>query len=115
VTQSLDWVHHRRALSGINSEKDADGNRNTERQHDRRTGHDGLLIRDEVNNDLRDHEPDDYAEQSAHTREHHGLDQERRMPISRVRSVTVASMMFMIPIPPTKSEIAAIVPRMMLN
>ena len=37
------------------------------------------------------------------------------MPISRVRSVTVASMMFMMPMPPTKSEIAAIVPRMMLN
>ena len=38
-----------------------------------------------------------------------------RMPISRVRSVTVASMMFMIPMPPTRSEIDAIVPRMMLN
>ncbi len=31
----------------------------------------------------------------------------RRMPISRVRCVTLASMMFMIPIPPTRSEIAA--------
>ena len=39
----------------------------------------------------------------------------RRMPISRVRSVTVASMMFMMPMPPTRSEIEAIVPRMMLN
>ena len=37
------------------------------------------------------------------------------MPISRVRSVTVASMMFMMPMPPTMSEMAAIVPRMMLN
>ena len=36
----------------------------------------------------------------------------RRMPISRVRSVTVASMMFMMPMPPTNSEIEAIVPRM---
>ena len=34
----------------------------------------------------------------------------RRMPISRVRSVTVASMMFMMPMPPTRSEIEAIVP-----
>ena len=34
----------------------------------------------------------------------------RRMPISRVRSVTVASMMFMIPMPPTTSEIDAIEP-----
>ena len=33
-----------------------------------------------------------------------------RMPISRVRSVTVTSMMFMIPMPPTISEIAAIPP-----
>ena len=30
-----------------------------------------------------------------------------RMPISRVRSVTVTSMMFMTPMPPTSSEIAA--------
>ncbi len=30
-----------------------------------------------------------------------------RMPISRVRSVTVTSMMFMTPIPPTSSEIPA--------
>ena len=29
-----------------------------------------------------------------------------RMPISRVRSVTVTSMMFMMPMPPTSSEIA---------
>ena len=32
----------------------------------------------------------------------------RRMPISRVRSITVASTMFMMPMPPTSSEIAAI-------
>ena len=32
----------------------------------------------------------------------------RRMPISRVRSVTVASMMFMMPMPPTTSEMLAI-------
>ena len=30
-----------------------------------------------------------------------------RMPISRVRSVTVTSMMFMMPMPPTTSEMAA--------
>ena len=30
-----------------------------------------------------------------------------RMPISRVRSVTLTSMMFMTPMPPTSSEIAA--------
>ena len=33
-----------------------------------------------------------------------------RIPISRVRSVTVTSMMFMIPIPPTTSEMPAIAP-----
>ncbi len=33
-----------------------------------------------------------------------------RMPISRVRSVTVTSMMFITPMPPTSSEIAAIEP-----
>ena len=34
-----------------------------------------------------------------------------RMPISRVRSRTETSMMFMIPIPPTINEIEAIPPR----
>ena len=33
-----------------------------------------------------------------------------RMPISRVRSVTETSMMFITPIPPTSSEIAATAP-----
>ena len=32
----------------------------------------------------------------------------RRTPISRVRSMTLASMMFMMPMPPTSSEIEAI-------
>jgi len=39
----------------------------------------------------------------------------RRMPISFVRSVTVASMMFMIPIPPTTSANAAMQTMMKLN
>ena len=34
-----------------------------------------------------------------------------RMPISRVRSVTETIMMFMMPMPPTMSEMAAILPR----
>ena len=38
-----------------------------------------------------------------------------RMPISRVRSVTVTSMMFMTPIPPTSSEIAATAPSSSVN
>ena len=38
----------------------------------------------------------------------------RRMPISRVRSVTVTSMMFMMPMPPTSSEMAAMPPSTML-
>ena len=33
-----------------------------------------------------------------------------RMPISRVRSVTVTSMMFMMPMPPTSREMAAMPP-----
>ena len=39
----------------------------------------------------------------------------RRIPISRVRSVTVASMMFMMPMPPTTSEIAAMSPMKSMN
>ena len=38
-----------------------------------------------------------------------------RMPISRVRSVTVTNMMFMTPIPPTKSEIPATAPSNSVN
>ena len=38
-----------------------------------------------------------------------------RMPISRVRSVTVTNMMFMTPIPPTKSEIPATAPSSSVN
>ncbi|MBK7190283.1 MAG: hypothetical protein IPH86_16825, partial [bacterium] len=34
-----------------------------------------------------------------------------RMPISRVRSVTVTSMMFMMPMPPTSSEMPAMAAR----
>ena len=39
----------------------------------------------------------------------------RRTPISRVRSSTVASMMFMIPMPPTTREMAAMEPSTMLK
>jgi len=39
----------------------------------------------------------------------------RRMPISRVRSVMVASMMFMMPMPPTIREIAAMEPSTMFE
>ena len=38
-----------------------------------------------------------------------------RIPISRVRSVTVTSMMFITPIPPTSSEIAATAPSRIVN
>ncbi len=38
-----------------------------------------------------------------------------RRPISRVRSVTETSMMFMMPIPPTRSEIPAMPPKKMVN
>ena len=41
--------------------------------------------------------------------------QARRMPISRVRSEIVASMMLMIPIPPTRSEMLAIDPNTRLK
>ncbi len=38
-----------------------------------------------------------------------------RMPISRVRSVTETSMMFMMPMPPTSSEMPAMAPRKAVN
>ena len=39
----------------------------------------------------------------------------RRMPISRMRSVTLVSIMFMMPMPPTKSEMPATAPMMSEN
>ena len=38
-----------------------------------------------------------------------------RMPISRVRSVTLTSMMFMMPMPPTTREMPAIAPKNAVN
>ena len=38
-----------------------------------------------------------------------------RMPISRVRSLTLTSMMFMMPMPPTNSEMAAMPPSMRVS
>ena len=38
-----------------------------------------------------------------------------RMPISRVRSVTDTSMMFIMPMPPTSSEMLAMPVRMMMT
>ena len=37
-----------------------------------------------------------------------------RMPISRVRSVTDTSMIFIMPMPPTKREMAAMAPKKMV-
>ena len=39
----------------------------------------------------------------------------RRIPISLVRSLTLASMMFIMPIPPTNKEMAAVVPKTKLK
>ena len=65
------------------------------------------------------HAPDDDARESAEQRQRDGFDEElradvaprapmaMRMPISRVRSVTLTSMMFMTPMPPTTRLMAA--------
>ena len=68
-------------------------------------------------------DPDHPADQAEHRRFGQELDQDvpprapsaLRRPISRVRSVTETSMMFMIPIPPTSSEMAAMPPRKMVS
>ena len=69
---------------------------------------------------LGDAQPERDADHAAHDRQRQRLDQELgedvdrgcaptaiRSPISRVRSVTLTSMMFMIPMPPTSSDTAA--------
>ena len=59
-------------------------------------------------NDERQQDADHDARRSTGDAEEDRLDQElQRMPISRVRSVTETSRIFMIPIPPTRSEIDA--------
>ena len=74
---------------------------------------------EQAGQDLRRDDPERRAQHAAGQAEHDGLDQELpedrprrapsalRMPISRVRSVTETSMMFMTPMPPTSSDSAA--------
>ena len=111
----------------VDAEQDADANGDAECHEHRLRRDNRLLIRDEVNDYPRNPYAQKHACQATDPGEEHALDEKmlddvaalapsaRRIPISRVRSVTVASMMFMMPMPPTKSEIEAIVPKMMLN
>ena len=107
-----DRLQERGAARGIEAEQethrgtDADG----EEEGD---GGDGRLDRREMGDGHRDEDAHDRPGEAPDRREEDGLDQELaedvraprpsalRRPISRVRSVTETSMMFMIPIPPT--------------
>ncbi len=54
VAERFDGIHQGGAAGRVKTEQNADRDRDAERQHDRRAGYKGLLIRNEVNDDLGD-------------------------------------------------------------
>src|SRR5262249_42089555 len=111
--QRLDRIQSRRAHRRVKTEKQADdrGDADAERH---RPDFDGRGNRRQVRDDDRDDDPEDRADHAAehrqddrlsqHLRRDVGSPRALRKPISRVRSVTAISMMFMITMPPTTSD-----------
>ena len=120
----LRWAQGRGPVGGVEAEEQADQEATPKARHDRVRRHHGV---DADDRELRADESDGDADQPAEQRQQHGLGEELaddvgllapmalRMPISRVRSVTVTSMMFMTPMPPTRREIAATAPSSTVN
>ena len=121
VAQRLDRVETRRAPGGPEPEDDADAGAEAERERHRRRARPGCSSAAGWLARLGDAGAEQDAERPAEGAEHERLDQELeqdvargcapsaiRTPISRVRSVTETSMMFMIPMPPTRRLTAAI-------
>ena len=124
ISQGFDGIEPRGLPGGIEAEDDAHGSRYGDGDADdqdrglRRPMH---VVADQD----RSHPPQENADPAAHQAEHDGLHEELaedvvaaaptaiRRPISRVRSVTETSMMFMMPTPPTISEMAAAISSMM--
>ena len=118
VAQRADRIQVRGLRGGQDAETYADRSRESKRERDgppRRMR--GRKVRNqrcgERAESVADRETGDAAEQAEHERLEQELQQDvdarfapiaLRMPISRVRSVTDTSMMFMIPMPPTSSE-----------
>src|SRR5713101_5229507 len=119
VSKRLDRIQARGLAGGV-EEDAADTGGEAERERDRLGCHERPPL-GEVADQLGAPDAERDADASADHRERHRLDQElehdvaparaptaMRRPISRVRSVTDTSMMFMIPMPPTSRETEAI-------
>ena len=121
VAKGGDGVESSRLACRPDAEHDADGEAEQGGDGDR-VGFEPEAPAGDPADEGRDGEADDDPDQAADERQRQGLDEELaedvaaaapralRMPISRVRSRTETSMMFMIPMPPTISEIEAIPP-----
>ena len=120
--QSLDRVEARRAAGGEIAEHDPDQGRKAERDHDdRRSSRNGTPRRAvpspaKASPPRTPMSPPNSDSITASTRNcsrtwPSTAPIARRMPISRVRSVTETSMMFMMPMPPTSRLTAATAPR----
>ena len=119
VAQRSDRLEGRRATRRIEPEYNSDNDSRGESEDDRDPGNDHWPVSQDRHG-LDRTEPYCDADRAAETGERECFDQEleemsrpraptaRRSPISRVRSVTDTSMMFMIPIPPTTRETTAI-------
>src|SRR6478752_3322134 len=118
MAKRLDGIQLRRLARGQIAEKYPDERREGERQeHDLRRDHErqGERARGEKRANQAQNDADDPAEGGQYDRFqqklHHHFAGERadrwRIPISRVRSVTDTSMMFMMPMPPTTKLTAA--------
>src|SRR5208337_833240 len=76
VAERFDRVHERGPPRWVEAKEDADGDRDAERQDDRAGGHEGFLIGNERNDDLRDGYAQRHPEDAADPRKHDRLDQE---------------------------------------
>ena len=110
MAQRLDWIHAGRAAGGIGAEDEPHGHGYAEGQH-RRPGADNRGNVDARGDDVRQADPEDDAQQAARSGKHDRLHQELHGDIALLGAQgTVANMMFMMPMPPSSSEMVAIAP-----
>ena len=123
VAQRVDRIQLRRFARGVDAEEDADGDAEGEGEHD---GVRETMASKPAKTEMSREAPmprsdaDDAAEKLSVMASMRNWSRmslpcaptAMRMPISRVRSVTLTSMMFMMPMPPTTSDTLAMEPSM---
>jgi len=129
VTQRIDRIHPRRFGSRMVTEKNADGGSKANGQENRGCAQGGVdhtnvagIDSPQEHNERRHRNAQQRTHDTANEAQDHCLGQKlartsrclapraRRIPISLVRSVTETSIIFMIPMPPTASEMKAMTP-----